>query len=302
METKNLITLMTIIETGSFQKAAMQLNYAPSTVTAQIRQLEKDFSLVLFEKIGRKMKLTPTGMEILPFVKNILQNVEQITNYKKDLSEITGTLRLVAPDSIFIYIMQPIIQAILHSAPNIQLIVNSLPSDDINHAVVSGYADIGIDCDKGHYPDLIMHPASKPFQACLIGSPFLKSGELDFISPHQKKSVCLIFNEPNANYQKKIETYFRSKDILLGHGMNLQSIEAVKKSVMNNLGIAYVPSFSVVDELKNGSLLQLNTELDGNVYPAVCVFHRNKWISPQMGLAFKILHEQLGIDFSSFVT
>lgn len=188
---------MTIIETGSFQKATMQLNYAPSTVTAQTRQLEKDFSLVLFEKIERKMKLTPAGMEIQPFVKNILQNVEQITNYKKDLSEITGTLRLVAPDSIFIYIIQPIIQTILHSAPNVQLIVNSLPSDDINH---------------------------------------------------------------------------------------------------------YAPSFSVVDELKNGSLLQLNTELDGNVYPAVCVFHRNKWISPQMELAFKILHEQLRIDFSSFVT
>ncbi len=298
METKNLITLMTIIETGSFQKAAMQLNYAPSTVTSQIRQLEKDFSLTLFEKIGRKMELTTAGKEILPFVKNILQNMEQITNYKKDLSEITGTLRLVAPDSIFIYIMQPIIQSILQNAPSIQLIVNSLPSDDINQAIVNGYADIGIDCDKGHYPDLVMHPASKPFQACLIGSSFLNPEELDFISPHRKKSVCLIYNEPNANYQKEIETYFRKKDIHLKQGMKLQSIEAVKKSVMNNLGIAYVPLFSVEDELKNGSLLQLNTDLDSNFYPAVCVFHKNKWISPQMELAFKILHEQLGIDFN----
>lgn len=300
METKNLTTLLTIIETGSFQKAATQLNYAPSTVTAQIRQLEDELSLRLFEKVGRRMELTQAGKDILPFVKSLLQNAEQISNYRKDISEITGTLRLVAPDSIFIYIMQPIIKAILHDAPNIRLVINSLPSDDINQAIVNGVADIGIDCDKGHFPNSVFHPASKPFQSCLIGSPFLNPKELDFISPHQRKPMGMIYNEPNANYQKKIDAYLDEKDIVLRPPMKLQSIEAVKRSVMNNLGIAYVPSFSVEDELKNGVLLQLKTELDDYIFPAVCVFHKNKWISPQMELAFKILHEQLGIDFSEY--
>lgn len=79
--------------------------------------------------------------------------------------------------------------------------------------------------------------------------------------------------------------------------MKLQSIEAVKKSVMNNLGIAYVPQFSIEEELRDGSLLQLQTELDNKLYPTVCVFHRNKWVSPQMALAFRILREQLEIEF-----
>lgn len=300
MDTKNLVTFMTILETGSFQKAATQLNYAPSTVTSQMKQLEDELSIQLFEKVGRKMELTQAGKDILPYMERILQNVEQIMSYKKDASELTGTLRLVAPDSIFIYIMQPIIKAILHDAPNIRLVINSLPSDDINQAVVNGVADIGIDCDKGHFPDSVFHPASKPFQACLIGSPFLNPKELNFISPHQRKSIGLIYNEPNANYQKKIDAYLDEKDIVLRPPMKLQSIEAVKRSVMNNLGIAYVPSFAVEDELKNGSLLQLKTELDDYIFPAVCVFHKNKWISPQMELAFKILHEQLGIDFSEY--
>lgn len=297
MDTKNLSTLVTIIETGSFQKAATQLNYAPSTVTSQIRQLEEELSIRLFEKVGRRMELTQAGKDIMPYIETILQNVEQISNYKKDISQITGTLRLVAPDSIFIYIMQPIIKAILHDAPHLRLIINSLPSDDINQAIVNGAADIGIDCDKGHFPDSVLHPASKPFQACLIGSPFLSPKELDFTSPHQRKPTSMIYNEPNANYQKKITAYFDKKDIVLNASMQLQSIEAVKKSVMNNFGIAYVPRFSVEEELKAGSLLQLKTELDDIIYPAVCVYHRNKWISPQMALAFKILHEQLGIEF-----
>lgn len=297
MDTKNLVTFMTILETESFQKAATQLNFAPSTVTSQIRQLEDEFSIQLFEKVGRKMELTQAGKDILPYVEKILQSVEQIVNYHKDASELTGTLRLVAPDSIFIYIMQPVIKAILHDAPHIQLIINSCPSDDINEAIVNGSADIGIDCDKGNFPDSVLHPASGPFQACLIGSPFLNPRELDFVTPHQRKPVGMIFNEPNANYQKRIEKYLGEKDIVLRSSMKLQSIEAVKRSVMNNLGIAYVPKFSVEEELRSGALLQLNTELDELFYPAVCVYHRNKWISPQMKVAFEVLTRHLGIQF-----
>ena len=44
-------------------------------------------------------------------------------------------------------------------------------------------------------------------------------------------------------------------------------------------------------------MIRLETELDEQSFPAVCVYHRNKWISPQMQLAFRILHKQLGIVF-----
>lgn len=80
--------------------------------------------------------------------------------------------------------------------------------------------------------------------------------------------------------------------------MKLQSIEAVKRSVMNNLGIAYVPQFSVEEELKNGSLLRLGTELDNKPYPEGIVFHKNRWISPQMKLAFRILQAQIEVNYS----
>ena len=152
MNTKYLTTLVTILEAGSFQKAAAQLNYTQSTVTSQIRQLEKEFQVPLFEKIGRRMVLTQAGQEILPYVNAILQNVEEIGNLHKELSEVTGTLRLAAPDSIFIYLLQPLIAEIRARAPHVRLSVISLPSEEINQAIASGMADIGIDCDKGLSP------------------------------------------------------------------------------------------------------------------------------------------------------
>lgn len=297
MNTKNLETLVTILETGSFQKAATKLNYSQSTVTFQVKQLEEELSLKLFEKIGRRMELTQAGRDILPYINTILQSAEQINNYQKSISEMTGTLRLVAPDSILIYIMQPIIQEIMHKAPNLRLIVNSLPAEEINQAIIDGAADIGIDCDKGNFPDSIIHKAPRPFTACLIASPFIDPKETDFITPHQVKPFSMVLNETKANYHRAITAYFDKKDIVLNPDMKLQSIEAVKRSVMNNLGIAYVPEYAVEAELKSGALLRLKTELDDRMFPGVCVYHKNKWISPQMQLAFDVLHEQLEVQF-----
>ena len=78
MNTKYLLTLKAILETGSFQKAADSLNYTQSTVTFQMKQLEEELSIKLFEKIGRKMVLTQAGKDILPCFESILQAEEQI--------------------------------------------------------------------------------------------------------------------------------------------------------------------------------------------------------------------------------
>lgn len=302
MDIKNLVTLKTILETGSFQKAADHLNYAQSTVTFQIRQLEEELSMKLFEKIGRRMVLTQAGKEILPYINTILQNAEQINNYGKSLSEIKGSLRLAIPDSILIYNMQPFIQSFLHEAPHVQLIINSIQSGEINQAIVDDKADIGINCEKEYYPDSVIHKKLGSYKAILVASPFADEKLLDFTTPHQKKNISMICNEPEGYYQKEINKYFEEKDIVLNSPMNVQSIEAVKRCVMNNLGIAVVPTYSIVEELKKGALIQINTEINDKIYDSVYVYHKNKWMSPQIKLAIHLLYQNVAnieIDFNS---
>lgn len=295
MNTKNLITFKTILETGSFQKAANKLNYTQSTVTFQIKQLEDELALKLFEKIGRRMELTQAGKDILPYVDTILQGTEQINNYGKSLSEITGLLKLAIPDSILIYTMQPFIQAFLHEAPNVQLVINSIQSGEINQSVMDGTADIAINCEKDSYPDTIIHKKFGTYKAFLVASPFANSSLLDFMTSHQRKPFSLICNEPDGYYQLEMNKYLAKKDIVLNPYMKVQSIEAVKRCVMNNLGIAVVPSYSVLEELKNGSLVPIKTEIDEKIYDSIIIYNKNKWISPQMELALNLLKKNVGI-------
>ncbi len=295
MNTKYLLTLKAILETGSFQKAADSLNYTQSTVTFQMKQLEEELSIKLFEKIGRKMVLTQAGKDILPCFESILQAEEQIGNYGKKLSELTGTLRLAIPDSILIYNLQPFIRAFSQKAPRVQLVINSIPSGEINRSIVDGTADLGVNCEKDHYPDTVVHKKLGTYQAMLVASPEADSRLLDFVTPHQRKPVSLICNEPEGYYQMDMDRYLEARDIRLEPYMKLQSIEAVKRCVMSNLGLAVVPTYSVEEELKNGSLIPVKTELDEKLYHSVYVYHKNKWLSPQMELALKFLKQTVGV-------
>ena len=297
MNTKSLVTFKTILEVGSFQKAADKLGYTQSTVTFQIKQLEEELALKLFEKIGRRMELTQAGKDIMPYINMILQGAEQISNYGKSLSEISGSLKLAIPDSILIYNMQPFMQAFTHEAPNVQLIVNSIQSGEINPSIADGTADIGINCEKDSYPDSVVHKKLGKYKAVLVASPFANNNLLDFITPHQRKPISLICNEPDGYYQLEMNKYLAGKDIVLNPPMKVQSIEAVKRCVMNNLGIAVVPSYSVTEELKNGSLKLVKTELDEKIFNSIYLYHKNKWISPQMKLALNLLEKSAGNEF-----
>lgn len=161
---------------------------------------------------------------------------------------------------------------------------------------MDGTADIGINCEKDSYPDTIIHKYLGTYRILLVAAPFADSSLLDFMTPHQRKPFSLICNEPKGYYQLEMNKYLAEKDIVLEPYMKVQSIEAVKRCVMNNLGVAVVPTYSIVEELKNGSLVPVKTELDEKRYNSIYVYHKNRWISPQMELALNLLDEYVGVD------
>ena len=78
MDLNYIKTFLQVVATGNFAKAAEQLQYAQSTVTAQIHAIEQELGVPLFERVGRKNYLTPTGEEFLRYateLQNILQKI-----------------------------------------------------------------------------------------------------------------------------------------------------------------------------------------------------------------------------------
>ncbi|MDE6456326.1 MAG: LysR family transcriptional regulator, partial [Dysosmobacter sp.] len=78
MELKNLRTFQTVVDQGSYGKAAERLGCAQSTITVQIQQLEEELGVPLFERVGRRMALTEAGERMLPQARELLAAADRI--------------------------------------------------------------------------------------------------------------------------------------------------------------------------------------------------------------------------------
>ena len=198
MELKYLHTFKTILETGSFQKAAERLNYAQSTITLQIQLLEQELSVKLFEKIGRKMELTQSGKELLPYIDNVLVSVQQMENYGKRCSELTGILKVAIPETLLSYQMTQVLKAFRNEAPNVKLSLQTPNCYEIREQIISGFVDLGVHYDIGGYGTSLVVEELKKYDFVLVGCAELGPEEQDFITKGQRKNICLLTSDKNS--------------------------------------------------------------------------------------------------------
>lgn len=294
MELKSLYTVKKILETGSYLNAAKALSYAQSTITFQIKQLEADLDVQIFEKRGNKMVLTQEGEQIIPLIDNVISAAEELMTFKKKGKDMQGTLKVALPETLVTYQLQPIFKKFKEMAPKVKLSIQVKNCFRVHEELLKGTIDIGVHYDVRKYPSNIEFHEFGTFPMALVASPDLDEAERDFITPQQIKSVCHIQNDPNAPYLKMFNRYLENREITLESDLELWSIESIKQSVMSNLGVALLPKFTIQKDLDRGNLIELATEMPGNELTAIYAFNRNKWRSPAMELFLQILDDHYG--------
>lgn len=294
MELKYLYTVKKVIETGNYQKTARALNYAQSTITFQIKQLESELSVKIFEKNGSRMELTQAGQELLPLIDNVIGATERLLCFKNSENDIRGTLKVALPETLVTYQMQPILKEFKEKAPNVKLAVQVMNCYAIYDQMVNGNIDVAIHYNIDNYPNNIITKLIDTYPLVLVSSPNLDEHMKDFVSSDQRKAICHIQNDRNALYLKILHQYLKDKNITLETELELWSIEAIKRSVMSNLGIAFLPLFTVEIELRQGLLSEVKTDITNNKITALYAYNKSKWQSPAMTLFLQILDDYCG--------
>ena len=288
MEIRHFVTFNKVIENGSFTQAAEQLGYTQSTVTSHIQALEVHLGAPLFDRMGRKLKLTDVGKKLLPYTKEILETYGKIESIASDEEEMSGELKISAPESLTVYRLEPILREYRKKFPHVSISLSNATCGDNKRAILNGSADIAfLMLPQWQDSDLIVHSLlAEPI--VLVGSPDCSLNMLDKSYDNQKLSECLIVNEEECSYRKMFEKYLEERGITPSHTMKLWSVEAMKRCVMSGLGIACLPLMAVNEEIKEGKLKVI--PCDGDFFPIFSQFayHKNKWISPALAMFMDI--------------
>ncbi len=290
MELKHLRTLQAVVDQGSFQRAAEHLGYTQSTVTVQIQQLEASIGVPLFQKAGRRMVLTETGIAILPQVRAILAASDRLLETGRAGKTLQGTLRVDMAETLLCYRMQPVIRAFREQAPQVRLMIRSVNCMQIPENVRRGNCDLGVGYDMDWNREALEVEPMGEYDVVLLAPPDFTA--TDFVTPGQRKRASLITDEPDSIFRRKLEAYLRERDILLDVTLELWSIETIKRCVMSNLGFTFLPRFVAREELDSGALVELDAPVCGK-FPALCARRKGRWVTPAMALFLDLLRKNL---------
>lgn len=288
MDLRRLVMLKAIVEEGTFARAAQKLCCTQSTVTFQIQQLEQELNLKLFDKIGRKMVLTEPAKKLLPHVNEMMRVMEGLRQSVKSTPEPNGSLRIASGETLLSYKLPTILKRFKERAPDVQLSLESLNCYEIRDALLEDKADLGIFYRVGHDTALEMTIIGD-CPLVLVASPAFSGA--DFLQPHQHIPVSFIINEPQCVFRQLFEATLRKREITLNSTIELLSIESIKHCVAANLGVSYLPRYTVEHELNSGILQALPfTDTPASI-TALCAHHIGKCVTPAMQVFLECVQE-----------
>ncbi len=276
MEIRNLKTLHKIAELGSFTKAAEALGYAQSTLTFHIREIEDHYGKPVFEKAGKRKRLTAFGRQLLEQADTVLRQYEVIENLGKTDEVQRESIRIGAPESLMMYRLYPILKEFKAAYPQVCVSVVNAPCALLRGHLLSGQLDLSIMlqpvCD---YPNLTIEALLEE-TICLVASA---GHSRDDLLPDETQMVLHV--EKECTYRQEFERILQSHRIAPANVLETSSVEAIKQYIMNGLGVSYLPYYAVREEAEQGLLRVRFPESELRFFTQI-VTHRNKWLSPAM--------------------
>lgn len=151
LDLDQLHTFVSIVDTGSFTRAAEEVHRTQSAVSMQMRRLEERLGKALFEKDGRTNRLTEEGEKLLSYARRLLRlNRETLAAF--DDAGLEGQIRIGTPDDYADRFLPEIVARFARSNPRVELSVQCEPTVNLIEQVKRGQLDIAIvthDADKG---------------------------------------------------------------------------------------------------------------------------------------------------------
>ena len=143
MELRHLRYFVAVAEAGSITRAAHAVRIAQPSLSRQLRQLEQDVGEPLFDRGGRRARLTPAGEVLLPLARDLVGRADRAAALLHGLAAPDRvTLRLVAPETTVADVIAPFLAALPRDAPMID-VREALPAR-VHEEVLGGTADVGV--------------------------------------------------------------------------------------------------------------------------------------------------------------
>lgn len=273
-------------EQGSLSAAARTLGMTQPTLGRQVEALETELNVVLFERIGRGMTLTPCGLELLEYVRTMGKAAGEMSFAARDYSQsIKGRICISASETYATHLLPPIIKKIHQAEPDIEIeIIATVNTSDLRRRE----ADIAIRNFRPTEPDLIAKkikdiPArlyATPEYLAQIGNPTTIEdlSQAQFIAIDNHHSVMKGLNHTGFNLTENNFPFITENFLVMW--------EMVKQGIAIGVLDGHIGD-------REPKVVQVLPDMPPLIFPIWLVAHRELNTNKRIRLVFNLLADEL---------
>lgn len=282
MELRNVKTFLRVAELLSFSRAAEDLHYTQSAVTIQIKQLERELGVELFERFGKNICLTRPGEAFIPYANDLMRAAGAALSFLNVPGAPHGPLRIGTVESLSTAVLPDILRELHDACPLVETVVRTSSIDRLIEMLNHNELDILYFLDKKLFCNDWVKAAEQAVDIVFVvsaGHPFAREG---------KKALKDIVNEPfilteqGVNYRRELEQRLAAKNFSVTPYLDIANTEVIVKMLHKGTSISFLPVFAVAQAVGAGGLAIIEVaDINVKMWKQL-IYHKKKMVTPQM--------------------
>jgi DNA-binding transcriptional LysR family regulator len=243
---------------GSFTGAARHLLVSQSTLSIQVKQLERDLGGPLFDRRKGGVDLTEAGTVAFQVAERVFQEIDRLQSSLSETERmIKGMLSLGTVNSIGIYVLPQVLTAFKAAFPDVEIKIDFKEAERILDLLYSGKIDFAIIPWNRRYPELtgVTITRNKMF---LVGPPDHPLANRDDVSPRDLEPHPFVGYEEGMQTRSMIDALFKRMSVSVQYSIASDNSATIKHMVMAGMGLAFLPDIAVASEIRRGQLTRID--------------------------------------------
>lgn len=277
----------------NFTQTAKILDYAQSSITAQIKSLEEELGTPLFERLGKRIYMTEAGIQLTQYAEKMIRLDEEMRHAVTGENETKAILTIGAQESQCTYRLPGVLQKFKQLHPQIKLIFKPVHTSEIaKNLLETGSLDMAVITDAPRVLPNIHTETLLEENPVIVAAPAHEWSKIDQLTLEQISQETILLTENGCSYRAQFERKLQQEGIYPKHLIEFVSIETIKQCVMAGLGVSLLPKMAVEKELNSGMLTQLNIPFALNPIYTEIAWHKDKLIPSYLKDFIEIVRRQ----------
>lgn len=278
MTIRHMVIFRTVCEAGlNSTRAAERLHMTQPAVSLAIKELEQYYGVRLFDRIGRRLRITDAGQLFLRYAIHISDLFSDMETGLRDWDS-KGILRVGASITIGSQFLPGYVKAFSELCPGIDVRVTVEQSDRLEQKLLANELDCALIEGVAHDP-AIFSEAYMEDKLSVICSPQKGWKQGQMITREEFESQRFLLREPGSGTREVFDRVVEQAGIHVVPAWEAMSVTALVNAVINGLGIAVLPHRMILPALNSGQIRTV--EVEGLAFRRnfFIIYHKDKFLT-----------------------